>query len=601
MTAIESLLRKHGADGAVAPTAPAATSVRTVLGRMLLRGLAAAGFACGLAVFDGFAFAQSSDLLVPEPPRAGQSPGAAFQGLPPGFGGQPGAPGPGGINVLPEDGKLSLEGEAVKAIKAQDWPTAIKMLQQLLEKEPTNEEAILALASVYIRQKQPSAAVAHLTDYVNRQPGNKKLRLALGQALLEAKRICAAVSAFSTLYNMDPNYPDVRHYLGLAYLQAGMPLTAYRILGGPTSSEDMASAQRLVTGAALAALGQGCPASQNYRYVMSTSQNKEIVEQAQDLQEKLDQSICCPTRWSGFLRIGQRYDDNPGVLPTTNQFGDAIFASAPSSGNSYTAALAYDLYRGYQGNVTAGGQFFATDNYSASPFNLGDGQLFIAGTKREMWNCTPITKGARFDYDYLTVGADSYLQRFAGTAFLTAADTDYSAWTFLGRYSNLDFLGLGAADGTIFDTDSQDYAVGVYRQRQVACRKVTLVGGYQFDYNDSQGDYDFNNNLFIGSATWQSPIWDLIFTGQYQFYMRDYLDLDPLTGLSRYDLEHVFQVAISKQLSKNWYATFTWLRDRNDSTVPTSNYVRNLYEFTLQYNFGGAQATNLAERRRLTY
>ncbi len=31
----------------------------------------------------------------------------------------------------------------------------------------------------------------------------------------------------------------------------------------------------------------------------------------------------------------------------------------------------------------------------------------------------------------------------------------------------------------------------------------------------------------------------LIFTGQYQFYMRDYLDLDPLTGLSRYDLEHV--------------------------------------------------------------
>lgn len=508
---------------------------------------------------------------------------------------------PSQIQRVPSSQEMLFPPSPEELAREGDLQRAERELRDFLDKNPGNEEAIVRLGLVLLRQGRTQESIDFLYQQHTQYPSNAKIASALGQAMLEGNCICPALDMFCTASMLDPNLPDIHYWIGLAQLRAGTPLAAYHtLLSGTNSNDDSMRAQQLLRGTALASLGLQCEASALYQGVAYQAGDTPLGRRAQELQSEMDQALCCPPRHRGFFKVGFRYDDNPGVIPTTNIFGTPAGASTPTWGNSYASQFMYDLYRGYNRDVIAGYTMFGTLNYRTDNFDLLDNAVFLAMAQRGLWNdCLPYTAGLRFDFDHLTIGQDSYLGRFGVTPTFTLVDSDFTSTTFLYRYTNLNFLGQGAVDGTAADADSNDHALGFFRQCQNECRDLTFLAGYMYDNNQSQGgSFNYNGHNLQGGVTWLMPYHNMQLNALGQVYFRDYYDL----GAPRNDTEYVAQVLLLYPVRDRWYLTLGWLYDRNVSNLATSDYKRNVVELGLQYNFPqGNSLTPGLFRQRTTY
>ena len=482
-----------------------------------------------------------------------------------------------------------------------DLQRAERELREFLDKNPGNEEAIVRLGLVLLRQGRTQESIDFLYQQHAQYPSNAKIASALGQAMLEGNCICPALDMFCTASMLDPNLPDINYWIGLAQLRAGTPLAAYHtLLSGNNSNDDSVRAQQLLRGTALASLGLQCEASEQYQGVAYQAGDTPLGRRAQELQAEMDQALYSPPRYRGFFKAGLRYDSNPGIVPTTNVFGTPGATRTPTGGNSYVGQFLYDLYRGYNRDVVAGYTLFGTNNYRTDNFDLLDNAVFLAMAQRGLWNdCLPYTAGLRIDFDHLTVGRDSFLGRTGITPTFTLADSDFTSTTYLYRYTNLNFLGQGAAEGTAADADSNDHAIGFFRQCQNECRDLTFLAGYMYDNNQSQGgSFDYNGHNLQGGVTWLLPYHNMQLNALGQIYFRNYYNL----GAPRNDTEYVAQVLMIYPVHDQWYLTFGWLYDRNVSNLAASDYKRSVLELGLQYNFpqGNPLAPGLF-RQRTTY
>ena len=65
-------------------------------------------------------------------------------------------------------------------------------------------------------------------------------------------------------------------------------------------------------------------------------------ESAWESHRELQQALTDPTRLYGLFKVVQRYDDNTGIVPTTNIIGDSTL-NVESFGALETANVNYDL------------------------------------------------------------------------------------------------------------------------------------------------------------------------------------------------------------------------------------------------------------------
>lgn len=462
-----------------------------------------------------------------------------------------------------------------------DLQLAERQLRAYLQQNPGNEEAIVKLGLVLLKLNRTQEAIDFLYQQHVQSPNNTKIMVTLGQALLEGRCICDALNMFYTASLYYPNMPDINYWIGLAQLHARTPLAAYHtLLSGNNSTTDYARAQQLARGTALAGLGLQCEASAEYQAVAQQGPDTQLGQRARELQQEMDQALCGAPRYRGFFKVGFRYDDNPGVVPTTNVFGTPL-ANAPSGGMSYAGQLLYDVYRGYNRNVVAGYTLFGTGNYDANQFNLMDNAVFVAMAQRGLvHDCLPYTAGLRFDYDNLLVGQNPYLDRFGVTPSFTLADSDFTSVTLLYRFTDLYFYNQGAAVGTAFDKNSVDNAVGLFRQWQTIDRNWLFLAGYLFDNNQAAGsNFNYNGNQIQVGMTWLMPFQNMQFNALQQVYFRNYADA------GRNDTESVTQLLLLYPIRNQWYATLGWLHDDNTSNQAFAAYRRNVVELGLQYNF----------------
>ncbi len=476
-----------------------------------------------------------------------------------------------------------------------------QQLREYLEKDPNNEEAMARLGLVLLRQGRAQEAIQYLSERRSERPESAKLAVALGQAYLEAKDVCCALDLFYIAWNLDPNQTDINYWTGLAELQAGWPLQAFHTLSGGTNSrQEMEWSQRLVRGSALASLALQREAACHYQQVAEEARGTPLGQRAEELHAEMDQALMGPERFYGSFKFGVRYDDNISVIPTDNAFG---LAGAPvrSAGNSYVAQFNYDLVRDYNRDVTVGYGLLNTSNFNGHAFDLLDNAVYLAANERGLMGCLPYIASMRLDYDHLGVGGDAYLGRFGATPSFTLVDSDFTSTTFLFRYTMLDFLRQGALANTILDADSDDYSMGFFRQRRLECTNLTLLGGYLYDINQSQGgNFDYQGHSLQAGFTWLLPCWDLQWTTQGNVYFRGYDNVDFIAGVERNDTEYIVQSALLYPVRDSWYLTFSWIYDRNDSNIAASDYERNLLEVGLQYNFNRSPNPGLI-RQRTTY
>lgn len=529
----------------------------------------------GLVLSNSTSQAQDADELVPPPPPAAQIRQET------------------GSLIPPSPDELALE---------TDMERAERELREYLQQNPNDQEAMVRLALVMQRQGRTNEAIKYL-DAIRHSQGGARISMGLGQIYLNQGHVCWALDFFREARRQDPHLPNLNYWLGTAELKAGWPLQSFWTLSQfNNTNNEFGWAQRLVRGSALAGLGLQCQANADYMHVYRSAGSDPIGLRALELKRQLDCSLENRDRLRGSVRAGVRYDDNPGVVPTTNIFGNPVIPQ-PSVGNSYVAAFSYDLYRGYNRDLVAGYNMLATSNYESHSSDIVDNAVWLAGTQRGLLGWYPYAATLRFDYDHLGIGGNSFLGRYGVTPSFTLRDSDFESTTVLFRYTGLDFLGQGAVDGTAFDADSDDYSFGIFRQRQNNARDMTVFVGYLYDFNISDGgNFDYDGHQLQTGVVWLLPWHDMQLNATGQVYFRDYENPDATFGIRRDDTEYVAQLSLLYPVRDQLYFTLSYLYDRNVSNLPSSDYERNLIEFGVQYNFPKANVPNRGLiRNRTTY
>jgi tetratricopeptide (TPR) repeat protein len=97
--------------------------------------------------------------------------------------------------------------------KTKDLAGARSSFKKVLELSPENTRALEALASSYLEEKKPDAALATVQDYVSRSPKSAKLQYVLGELLLRAGKREEARVAFSAVLQSQPELLDAKMQL----------------------------------------------------------------------------------------------------------------------------------------------------------------------------------------------------------------------------------------------------------------------------------------------------------------------------------------------------------------------------------------------------
>lgn len=108
---------------------------------------------------------------------------------------------------------------------------AERSLNKILEKDPTNVEAKMELATLYIEGKaQPMQGVAQLQDIVRNDSSNFQANLVLGKMAIESNQLDRAIERANLLIRFHPDSWEARILMAEAYARKGDREQAVRYL-----------------------------------------------------------------------------------------------------------------------------------------------------------------------------------------------------------------------------------------------------------------------------------------------------------------------------------------------------------------------------------
>ncbi len=494
-----------------------------------------------------------------------------------------------------------LENKAASAIAKKQWRTAERALLGMLEIQPDHREATSALANILLANERTRNAINFLQPRMQQYFAQDAPMLRLfGRALLQSDQLESALCTLHYANWLEPALEDINLLLGIAYLKDERPLTASTYLcSGRNSSSETFQQQQLTYATALAQLGQTKTADSILLGLSHTPANQELGKAAWANHTELLQEVYRANRFYGTMKTTIRYDDNTGIVPTTNEFG-TVGDEIESAGTLGLVSMNYDLWRHYQATVTTGYQGLFTRNFKdlASQFDVTDHAAYLAGSYRTITpeKSLPCALTLRADYNDTATSGTSFLQRAGVAAGINVKDSDYTLASLGYRYVDLEFLNQAAGiEGTQFDPDSQAYEVAIERHWQNLERTTTWQLGYILNKNIAEGSQaDYLGHRAIGSMSYLMDN-DSFVSCNLQYFFRNYDNLQFATGSTREDSEILFGATYARLLWDDAYLVAEYFYDINDSDSPTSSYHRNVIEVGLQWNF--ASGTRQQDQR----
>ena len=102
---------------------------------------------------------------------------------------------------------------------------AIELIQEGLEKYPTNEQLWSILLNEYVATGQLDQAMERYGQLVEQAPDNKLYRFNYGTLLLNAEQYDEAVTQLTRAIELDPEYPNAQYNLAAAYVNKAVDLS----------------------------------------------------------------------------------------------------------------------------------------------------------------------------------------------------------------------------------------------------------------------------------------------------------------------------------------------------------------------------------------
>lgn len=478
---------------------------------------------------------------------------------------------------------------ARKALQRGAVERAEIIFRGILERDAGHEGANEGLAALLLKQGEEAKALEVLQEGIRLRPTSTIIARMLAQTY---RQMGDESSARKWMQSDAGVWADANYEPVLTDLRCRRPISALnRLCCLTTSTPEQVWTRDLARGVAYGQLGLQMEASHLFTNVAHDAMGTDFSAQATELQTQLDEALFGPEYFRGSLKVAGRYDTNPAVIPSANNFGVPL-NSASSAGSLYNGKFDFDLLRDYNFDLTAGYAFLHTANEKTHRVDLLDNAAHLAAVRRDTWNGRPIQAAFRLDYDHLHVGSDPFLQRSQATPSFTIMHSDFDSTSFLCRYTLYDFLGPLNPNGTPFDQDADNLTFGMVHQHQLSDRETTVYGGYYYDHTFAEGsnfDYD-GHKLQVGfqcDLPWHCL--QLIVEGN--AYFRRYDNPHSVFAARRNDDEFFGKVQLVYPLSDECRLSTEWTFDRNDSNLVTNDYRRSVLDFAIEYRFPNSYAT----------
>lgn len=136
-------------------------------------------------------------------------------------------------------------------LQKKDYPAAEVAYLKVLDFEPDNSGAMLALAGIYNAQGQKDKAKEMLDKATEANPGDPKVQFRKGVLLRNANENEAAIAAFKGVIEADPSFADAYYNLGELMVGAANFPEAIQYLEkylsfNPTDQQNVATAKGLI-------------------------------------------------------------------------------------------------------------------------------------------------------------------------------------------------------------------------------------------------------------------------------------------------------------------------------------------------------------------
>ena len=260
------------------------------------------------------------------------------------------------------------------------------------------------------------------------------------------------------------------------------------------------------------------------------------------------------------MRFGGFYDDNAPAAPS------ATGASVPvgvgegrrnTFGELLSVRLDYDWLRAGGWIGTAGFSFFGTHNNSLPDFDLQDYAGSLNIVRRALVFNMPVLAGLSYTYDHVVLDNQRLLERNAVTAYGVLVESDRQLTTgqlrvdFKNYKENNSLLNAESQSGT-------NYLVGFLHMLRFGNDRHYLRGGYQFDYDDTDGrNYTYVGHRFLVGAQYTLPWYNIRLGYDFDMHYRNYLHANtvlPVTAPGTIERsDHEFTNIVRVEVPLPWF------------------------------------------------
>ena len=235
------------------------------------------------------------------------------------------------VNRLLAQGRppQALLQDATLKIMARDYAGGRQSLQEVLQKNPNDSEALSLMVQSYELQKELPAAVRWLREYAAQKPKSAPAQFYLGQVLLKNGDAGAARAAFAAAKAADPTLTAADLNLAQLDLREGKLDEARKALAAVMTRKPNDISARLLLGNVEQAARNYQAAMEQYRKVVELDDRN--VEALNNLAYTLAEFGKQPDEALKFAqKAGELAPDNPGVADTLGWvlYRKALFASA---------------------------------------------------------------------------------------------------------------------------------------------------------------------------------------------------------------------------------------------------------------------------------
>ncbi len=458
--------------------------------------------------------------------------------------------------------------QAILAYDARRYDEALGLLREALSQDPNNVEALYYTGLVYMAQQRTEAAVQALEKARALSPQDFSIRFLLGVAYFSLERYDEAEPLLTQCFAERPQTEGLGYYVGLMRYRKKDYQGALRAFRAETSTNP--NIQQLVkfySGLTLAILGLPEQAVAEVNAALQVQSGSALIGPAERIRDSISSARQAERRFHANLRLGFFYDSNVAVLPIPSSDPTAETVrnafDPKTSGELIALRLEYAWLRTGPWDASIAYSFFQTFNNgnsdnSLAAFNTQDNLVELNGSYRGAVGAMPYQLGAQFTYDYLTLGAENFLQRYSGTVFATLVEDGTNLSTVLGRYRYDHFTEPGALPQAASRSGS-NWMLGLSHLFRFSRDRHYIRIGYQLDIENALGrNFDYVGQRGLAGFQYTLPWNSTRVRFDIDLHYRNFLHADTLLptdnpgSTERQDLEQNYVLRIEQDLVRNF-------------------------------------------------